>query len=114
MFDLTNINVMCFDFDQTLCYWRSGDRNDCGVKRSDCAKQRKNYYDTESPVGQPWFLSSPIMQKFLDMYSAGRTLYLLSACEEYAQWMKLDWVERNYRHNLRTDVSRRSRRSYLC
>lgn len=100
MLDMSKIKAVCFDFDHTLCHWREYNRGSCPAKRSKCAEEGKNYYDTFGTDGQPWFTKYDFMQLFVDRYCKGLPCFLISACEEYAQQMKVDWVERNYLFNV--------------
>lgn len=100
MLDMSKIKAVCFDFDAALCHWREYDRDRCPAKRQKCAEEGKNYYDTLGTDGKPWFTKYDFMQLFIDRYCKGLPCFLLSACEEYAQQMKVDWVERNYLFNI--------------
>ncbi len=100
MFDMNKIKAVCFDFDLTLCCWREHSKTLCPGKRSECAKKGINYYDTLGTDGKPWYTKYDAMQLFIDNFCKSKHCFLLSGCEEYAQWMKVDWVERNYRVNV--------------
>ena len=99
MFDMSKIKAVCFDFDSTLCCWRTHSRSDCPVSRKECARKGENYYEFEDENGA-WFTKYTVMQKFIDKYCKELPCFLTSACEEHAQKMKQDWVERNYLFNI--------------
>lgn len=98
MFDLSNIEVVCFDYDNTLCIWKYASRDplDEIKSRSECVREGINYYDSFYK-GEPYFYKSKIMDVFIKRYCGGKKVYLCSATKPYATNIKLEWAEKQYK-----------------